>query len=144
MAAREDTVSCCRQGQSITGIVPLAVVRVVVLRGPSRVGRRRRGVARARAGAEPARRASAAHAHARDRHALALRRAHQYQEGPVGGRHPVPGREVRLPAAAASDAAAGRAGARGGASGATVHRAATGPEALSSFQQLKSESKRVG
>lgn len=40
-----------------------------------------RRVARARAGAEPARRAPAAPRHARDRHALALRRAHLHAEG---------------------------------------------------------------
>lgn len=50
--------------------------------------------------------------------------------GSFGGRHAVPGREVWLPAAAARDAAAGGAGARGGAARAPVHRAAEGPEAL--------------
>lgn len=62
----------------VAGAVPLGAVRVVVLRGAAR-GRRR--VARARAGAQPARRAPAARRHARDGHALALRRAHLHQEG---------------------------------------------------------------
>lgn len=41
-------------------------------------------------------------------------------------------------AAAACDPTAGRAGTRGGASRAAIHRTTEGPEALTSFQQLKS------
>ncbi|CAG9785915.1 unnamed protein product [Diatraea saccharalis] len=67
VAARARALAPARQGQSAAGVVPVAAVRFVVLRGPPRGGRRGRGgVAGARAGAEPARRAPAAPAHARD------------------------------------------------------------------------------
>lgn len=101
-------------------------------------------MARARAGAEPPRSASAAPQHTRHRHTLALRRAHQHQEGPVRRRHTIPGREVRLAVAATCYTSAGGAGTRGGAARATVHRAAERPEALASFQQLKSECEHIG
>lgn len=67
-------------GVYTSGVIPLAVIRVVVLRGAPR-GRRRSGrgargggrVARARAGAEQARRPLAAPGHPRNRDALAVR-----------------------------------------------------------------------